>query len=190
MKTRHLLILLVAILTGCPSILAQGFTPPSEGKSVVYFVRQKRFYAKALSFEYFHYDKYIGIFKGTNYMRYECDPGEQLLWASSENKEFLDCNLEAGKTYVVFVTAVSGMGKARVKLKPITEKDTEAFKEAKKTIMSKPPVEMKEEVILEKNERLKEFIANKLEQYENEWKGGENDHPLTPDMAISEEAMK
>ena len=56
--------------------------------------------------------------------------------------------------------------------------------------MSKPPVEMDEEEILEKNDRLQEFIATKLERYQNEWKGKENDHPLTPDMAISEEAMK
>jgi hypothetical protein len=28
-------------------------------------------------------------------MRYECPAGERLLWASSEDKEFLRCNLKS-----------------------------------------------------------------------------------------------
>jgi len=189
MKTKFFSILVLIILASFSNIFAQGFTPPSDGKAVVYFTRLNSIGA-AVSFEYFQNDKYIGIFKGKNYMRYECEPGEQLLWASTENKEFVSAELEAGKTYIVVVKAVMGAMKARVKLQPITENDKEDFDDAKKLILSEAPVEMSESDIEKKNEKLKDFITDKLERYENDWKGTDIDHKLSADMAISEEAMK
>lgn len=62
----------------------------------------------SVSFEFFHHARYIGVFKGENYMRYECDPGEQLLWASSENKEFVTSELMPGGTYIVVVDVIMG----------------------------------------------------------------------------------
>ena len=67
MKVRILGIILIATLSGFSSILAQGFEPPAEGKSVVYFTRVSA-YGGTTSFEFFHQDKYIGVFKLT-----ECD---------------------------------------------------------------------------------------------------------------------
>jgi len=189
MRTKLLFILSLTVLTGYSSLLAQGFTPPAEGKAVVYFARVTAFGA-AVSFEYFHNDKFIGIFKGKNYMRYECDPGKQLLWASTENKEFVSAELEAGKTYIILVNVIMGAWKARVGLSPITEKDGEDFARAKELILSEAPVVTPEDKIEKTNAKLKDFIPEMLERYENEWKGGGNDNPLTPDMAISEEAMK
>jgi len=101
MKTLKILcIILIATLSGSSSLFSQGFQPPAEGKSVVYFVRVSG-YAGAISFEYFHQDKYIGIFKKKNYIRYECNPGKQLFWASSENKEFVTADLKEGGTYII-----------------------------------------------------------------------------------------
>jgi hypothetical protein len=83
-----------------------------------------------------------------------------------------------------------GAWKARIKLQPLSENDGEEFEKAKKLILSKASVKMSENDVKKKNEKLKDFITDKLERYENDWKGTDIDHQLTPDMAISEEAMK
>src|SRR5512137_2312618 len=99
MKTKRFLILAIALLAGFSTILAQGFKPPSPGKAVVYFCRYTKF-GFAVSFEYFHNDKYFGIAKGQNVVRYECDPGQQLFWLSTENKEFVTADLKEGGSYI------------------------------------------------------------------------------------------
>ena len=167
---------------------AQGFTPPSEGKAVVYFTRVSSM-GFAVSFEYFHNDKYIGIFKGKNYLRYECDPGTQLFWASSENKEFVTAELNEGGTYIVIVDIAMGFGKARVGLTPITEKD-EVFARAKELIKSKAPEVTSQQKIEEMNVKLKKFIEEKLQMYESTWKKEKDFKHISADMAISESAMQ
>ncbi len=189
MKTRLYLLLCLSLLTGFSTIFAQGFTPPSEGKAVVYFTRVTM-YGAGVSFEFFDNDQFIGIFKGKNYMRYECDPGEQLFWASSENKEFITAEFEAGKTYIVMVNVIMGAWKAHVGLSPVAENDSDDFKRAKELIQSKAPVVTPEKKINSTNEKLKDFIPERLEQYENEWKDTKNFKHISADMAISEEAMK
>ena len=80
-----LFIVLIALLASVDTAFSQGFQPPAEGKAVIYFTRVT-LYGKPVDFEFFHQDQYIGAFKGDEYMRYECDPGTHLFWASSENK--------------------------------------------------------------------------------------------------------
>ncbi len=190
MKTLKLIIA-VALLyaVSASAVFAKGFQPPSEGKAVIYFVRVTG-WGGAISFEYFHGDKYIGVFKGKNYMRYECDPGEQLLWASSENKEFLTADLKAGGTYVVIVDVIMGGWKAHVGLKPITADDTELFERAKKLIEKKDPVVTPQAKIDKMNKKLAEFIPKMLNRYENEWKNEHNFRHISPDMAIPEDKLK
>jgi hypothetical protein len=189
MKTKSLLFILrVEGLFASSSLFAQGFQPPAEGKAVIYFVRVSG-WGGAVSFEYFHGDKYIGVFKGKNYMRYECDPGEQLLWASSENKEFLTADLKAGGTYIVIVDVIMGGWKAHVGLKPITVNDRELFERAKKLVMKKKPVVTSEEKIKKLNKKLEDFIPEMLSRYENEWKDKRNFRHISPDMAIPEDEL-
>jgi hypothetical protein len=188
MKTKIFWIFLIALMTGFSSLLAQGFQPPSPGKAVVYFVRVTS-YGFAVSFEYFHQDKYIGIFKGKNYMRYECDPGEQLLWASSENKEFVTCDLKEGGSYVILVDVIMGGMKAHVGFNPITASDDQ-FDRAKELINSQPPVVTSQEKIDELNKKLAEFIPEQLRKYNEIWKNEKNFKHVSADMAIPEEAMK
>ena len=114
-----IIITLLLLLTGVYTVNAQGFQPPADGKAVIYFTRVTK-YGKPTSFEFFHQDKYIGAFKGDQYMRYELDEGEHLLWASTENKEFITVEVEAGKTYIVMVNVIMGAMKARVGLSPVT----------------------------------------------------------------------
>jgi len=184
--SRMLIFCLLILAASTTTLNAQGFQPPAEGKAVVYFVPLK----KVVSFEYFHNDKYIGVFSGKNFMRYECDPGKQLLWASSENKEFVEADLKAGGTYIIMVENAFGVGRARVSLTPITTKNTEEFEKVKKLVLKQKPAVTSEEKIVEMNEKLQEFIPEKLNMYKTEWR---NKYPIisiTPDMAIPAESLK
>ncbi|MCB2196168.1 MAG: DUF5121 domain-containing protein [Bacteroidetes bacterium] len=186
---KKLLFTIIALaLTGIYTVSAQGFDPPSEGKAVVYFARVTK-YGKPTSFEFFHQDKYIGAFKGDQYMRYECDPGEQLFWASSENKEFVTAELEAGKTYVIVVDVIMGAWKARVGLTPLDISDTESWERVKKLVNKRPPTQTPQAKLDKMNKKLEKFIAEKLEMYETTWKNEHNYKHLSADMAIPEEEL-
>jgi len=179
---------LFVALTGIFTVFAQGFEPPEDGKAAVYFVRVTK-YGKPTSFEFFHQDKYIGAFKGDQYMRYEVEPGNHLFWASSENKEFLTAEVEAGKTYIVIVDVIMGAWKARVGLTPLSIDDTETFERAKELINKRPPVVTPENKIEKMNDKLADFIEEKLEMYETTWKNEQDYKHLSPDMAIPKEQL-
>ena len=189
MKLKAFLFVIILLLLEVKLTIAQGYTPPSPGKSVVYIVRVTR-NGITTSFEYFHQDKYIGIFKGKNYIRYECNPGKNLLWASSENKEFITADLKEGGTYILIVDVYTGAVKYRVGLIPITENDTELFDQASKLIKSKPPVVTPETKIQLMNLQLEDFIKTRLAQYEAEWKYTKDFRSISPEMAIPQNAMK
>lgn len=158
--------------------------------AVVYFVRVSNF-GFAVSFEYFDNDKFIGIFKGKNYMRYECPAGERLLWASSEDKEFLRCNLKAGETYIVLVNIEMGAWKARIGLEPITA-DHKVFERAKELVLAQKPVETPTDKIQSTQKKLEErgFIENIMKRYEAEWKNAKNTKVISEDMFIPKDKLK
>jgi hypothetical protein len=188
MKTKLFFLSLVLTLIGVGSVSAQGFQPPAKGKAVVYLVRVTS-YGYAVAFEYFHNDKYIGAFKGKNYMRYELDPGKQLIWISSENKEFIECDLKEGDSYVVIVNILPGAWKARMESSPITASD-ERFAKAKELIMAVAPETTPQDKIEATNKKLEKFIAAQLNVYNTEIKGKKEVDKVTPEMALPEEAMK
>jgi hypothetical protein len=183
MKARLLSLFIVVILSGISTLFAQGFKAPAEGKAVVYFARVSN-YGFKISFEYFHENKYIGAFKGENYLRYECNPGENLFWASSENKEFITGDLKAGGTYIVVVDIIMGAWKARVGFDTLTVNNKELFERAKKLINEKAPSVTSDEKIQEMNKKLEGFIAEKLQLYNDQWKTEKNFKRITSDMAI------
>jgi hypothetical protein len=187
MKTKITFMLLILLLTVSP-IFSQGFQPPAPGKAVVYFARVTKF-GYAVSFEFFHQDKYIGVFKGKNYLRYECDPGQQLLWASSENKEFITCDLKAGGSYIVIVDMEMGFAKGHVGFNPITA-DDERFIRAKELINEQPPVVTPQKKIDEMNTKLAKFIPEQLQKYNDIWKNEKKFKHISADMAIPPEKMK
>jgi len=181
-------ITVILLLAAVDTVFAQGFQPPSEGKAVVYFTRVT-LYGKPVEFEFFHQDKYIGVFKGDQYMRYECDPGAQLFWASSENKEFLTAELEAGKTYVVMVDVIMGVMKAHVGLTPVSVSNAEEFNKAKELVNKEAPTITPDDKIEKMNNKLEKFISKQLEAYESKLKNEKNYKHLSIDMAIPEEYL-
>jgi hypothetical protein len=187
MKTRFFFILL-SLLISTVITNGQGITPPQGEEAVVYFVRVTSYGSN--KFEFFHQDNYIGEFRGKEYLRYECEAGKQLFWASSENKEFLTAELNPGGTYIVIVDVVIGFWKNHVGFTPISKDDTELLQRAKELIKNQPPVEVTDAEIQKKEKKLSDFIPEMLQRYENEWKNEHNFRHLSADMAIPEEEMK
>ena len=182
-----ILFILVLGLSNYSIAIAQGFQPPSEGKSVVYFTRINST-GSMVNFKYYDYDKFIGKFKGKNYMRYECSPGEHLFWASAESKDFITAELEEGKTYIIAVEGKMGMMSAGVMF--LTTEDERKLKRALTIINKKAPIVMSQEEIDNENQELEEYIATKLSKYENEWKEENENLHISPDMFIPTEKLK
>jgi hypothetical protein len=181
---------LIVILFSSSSLFSQGFTPPTSLNAAVYFVRVSS-YGGAISFEYFHNQKFIGIFKGKNYMRFEFPEGEHLLWASSEDKEFLKCNFKAGETYIVLVNIEMGAWKARVGLEPLTI-ENEDFERVKALVNKNKPILTSESKIQLTQQKLDErgFIENIMTRYEREWKNSKNTKTISADMFIPKDKLK
>ncbi len=186
---KKLFIVSILVLTAFGNLFAQGFQPPTEGKAVVYFTRVT-LYGKPVEFEFFHQDKYIGVFKGDQYMRYECEPGTQLFWASSENKEFLTAELEADKVYIVMVDVIMGVMKAHVGLTPVTPEKIEDLNKAKLLVTKKGPEITPDEKIEKMNKKLEKFIAKQLEAYETKGKIEHKFKHLGPEMALPLELLQ
>lgn len=187
MKTKIILSVIISVLLGINLVNGQGFQAPAEGKAVIYFVQTLN---GIIVWEFFHQDRYIGEFKGKNYLRYECDPGLNLFWVSSENKEFITADLQEGGSYIVNVYPIPGYFKAHVAVDIITVNDTKNFGPAKELINSEGPVTTPDSKIEEHNKKLEEFIKERLDSYENEWKSTKNFKHISPDMAIPAESMK
>lgn len=158
--------------------VGQGFTPPSEGRAAVYFVRTSSL-AFAVDFSFFDERSYIGDFGGRNYLRYECPPGTHLFWASGENKDFLNADLEAGGVYVVIVDVDLGDSVAHVGLKPITAVSRE-FARAKKLVDRKRPVGFVSSTLRARNAELSEFIKKNMDGFPADTERKQ----LSSDMAI------
>ena len=184
---RNLIILAALMSFLSLTVAGQGFTPPPPGKAVIYFARVSS-YGLGASFDFFHGDKYIGAFNGQEYMRYECDPGEQLFWASSENKEFLTADLLEGGSYIVIVDVIIGFWKAHVGLTPVSVAEKELYARARDLILENPPVFIPDSQIEKMSKKLASFIPKELEAYEKD-KSAHNYKHIAPDMAIPEKAM-
>ena len=183
-------ITILLLLASIYNAFTQGFQPPAKGKAVVYFTRVNfMITSESEAFEFFHQDKYIGVFKGIQYIRYECDPGEQLFWASFNNYEFITADLEAGKTYIVMVDMIQGFTKIRIGLTPISTNNTKDFEKAKVLINKYAPTVTSGDKIANMNKKLEKFIVEKLEMYESTWKNRKNFKHLSSDMAIPDNKL-
>ena len=143
---------------------SQELRKPIEGKAIVYFVRSTGMGA-LINFKYFDGEKYLGKFNYGKYLVYECEPGKHVFWSRSENTDFIEAELEAGKTYIVDSEAQMGAIKAGVELVPFNP-NPESYKTPKK-------FEKKKNTILKSISENKEYVATDvdlkqgLEEYEN-----------------------
>ena len=154
------IVILLVCLGAISSSYGQQFKKPSEGKSLVYFVRSSGTGA-LINFKYFDGEKYLGKSSGVNYFTYECDPGNHIFWAAAENRDFISGELKPNSTYIIEVRPTMGAVKAAVRLHQVDPKDEKAMKKVSKLIAKKEPKSLN---TIEEN--MDFFIKNGMERYE------------------------
>jgi len=95
---------------------------PEPGKALVVFMRPSRYGGAIQSSVYdtsSASDTFIGIVSSGTKVAYQADPGHHLFMVQGENADFMNADLDAGKTYYVLVSPRMGMWKARFSLLPI-----------------------------------------------------------------------
>lgn len=131
-------IILVLLLSLPLGIYAQDsatdeleFVKPSEGKSMVYIARRS-IVAFLIKFSIYDGDTFLGKLGADRYFAYECDPGEHVFVAKSENTSYIEANLEANKTYLIDAEVKTGILRARAELKPLDKTHKKFEKNLKK----------------------------------------------------------
>lgn len=165
---------------------SQEIKKPAEGKALIYFTRTG-FMGGAINFKYFDGEKYLGKFNTGNYLAYECEPGKHLFWAKSENFDFLEADVEAGKVYIVQSLVKMGAMKAGVDLVPLTKTNEDYQKTREKLVklIGNPGKEYKLEAGKELDAaELKEINEKSVEKYNEKKKEAGEVLTLTADMNI------
>ena len=70
-------VLLIVVVLFATAMYSQDLKKPSEGKSLVYFVRSSSV-GFLINFKYFDGEQYLGKFNYGKYLVYECEPGKHL----------------------------------------------------------------------------------------------------------------
>jgi hypothetical protein len=163
--------LLILVSYSSFDVVAQTIESAPADKAVIYFVRPSSL-GFAINFSYFDSAQLIGKFSGPAYIRYTCNPGKHLFWARSENKDYVEANVEAGKIY--FVEAIVKMGaiKAAVDLDPIDPKEEKRMKKMLKLIAKKSSQSFSSESLKAEEEAMQDVIARGLEKYADDKQNG------------------
>ena len=166
-KMKNLLILFGLIIFSSPFCEGQNISPAPADKAVVYFVRPSSL-GFAVNFTYFDSTTLIGKFNAPRYMRYECNPGRHLFWARSENKDFVEAEVDAGKIY--FIEAIPHMGalKAAVELKPLDLMNEKELKKVFELINKKPSETFSILEIEMETQNMHDVIIQGMESYKEE----------------------
>lgn len=177
---KFILVILVCLFK-LSSISAQEIAPAPNDKAVVYFVRVSSL-GFAINFSYFDSTKLIGKFNGVSYIRYECDPGSHLFWARSENRDFIEAEVEAGKIY--FIEAVPELGgvKAGVQLRTIDPSDTKRIGKIIKVMNKKPAESFTSEELALETKKMEDVITRGLEKYKEKKEKGKKTERLEKSM--------
>lgn len=184
------IVLLIAFFFGIISISSQKITTqeivkPSEGKSLVYFLRTGA--GPLLNFRIYDNDKFLGALSGFKYLVYECEPGQHVFWAASENRDYIEANLEPNAVYVLNAEGQMGAFIASVGFLPLNPnefRDRRTFyqvvKGAKKQDYAINDVDKSENIQkgLQKYEDLKAGNSKKIKVLDAGWKFENADKPI------------
>jgi hypothetical protein len=114
---------LIALLGACASAHmtevpeGQWVTKPTPDKALIYFIRPTSF-GGAIQATIFDDDTYIGTVSANTHVAYMAAPGPHMFMIVGENADFMQANLNAGKTYYARVQPRMGVWKARFSLVP------------------------------------------------------------------------
>lgn len=173
--------LLLACIATTALLYAQQVPPAPADKAVVYFVRVSSL-GFAINFSYFDSTRLIAKGNGTNYVRYECQPGSHLFWARSENKDFIEAELEAGKIYFIEVQPQMGGLKAAVQLYPVTPDNEKKMKKILKLMEKKSPESFSSEELSKEETEMQEIIRRGIEKYKEDKEKGKKIEQLEKTM--------
>ena len=173
--------IILVIITILPLfVLGQGFQPPAFGKSVVY-IAELNALGGISNFYFFNNDKFIGSLIGRGYFRYECDPGKQLFWASSENTNFLTADLLPNAIYVIIADVNMGFSDFQVSLRPVDAADS-AVPKVEDMTYDKPSYNTAAQLAA-KTEYFAQRIKKNLKRYDKLKSKGAFIPNLSPSMA-------
>lgn len=165
-------------------VTTQSIDKPSEGKSLVYILKTGA--GMLLNFRVYDKDQFLGAIPSGKYLVYECEPGEHLFWAVSENRDYVEANLEPNSVYVLNAEGQMGAFIASVSLRPLkpTEfRDKKTFYQVIKNdtkIPYQPSQDTKTENIakaMEKYNELKSKSSNKIAVLNSDMKFENADKP-------------
>jgi Fe-S-cluster formation regulator IscX/YfhJ len=124
----------------------------------------------------------IGKFNGPAYIRYACKAGRHIFWARSENKNFVEADVEAGKIY--FIEAIVNMGaiKAAVRLDPLDPDDQKRMKSVLKLIAKEPSESFSDDELRAQEKKMEAIITRGLEKYNADKQKGRTLARLNKDM--------
>jgi len=159
----------------------------SNLKATVYFSRANSL-GFLINFTFFDKEKAIGRFDGVKYLKYECEPGEHLFWARSENKSFVEANLIAGQTYLIDVVPQMGGIKAAVKLVPV-DVNNYKLKPIQKLFASKKAEYFSEIDLQNLQNEMQEVIERGMEKYNEMKSSGKQIPKLLPEMTVQKEDL-
>ena len=157
---KKLLVLATLVCSTSINLFSQELKKPSEGKTLVYFVRY-RGYVAIIDFKYYDGEKQLGQVGGNNYFIYECEPGDHVFWVSAENREFIKGNLKPNSTYIIEVKPHYRAVMAGVELIQVSPNDKKAIKKIYQLIENTEPA-----VLKDSNGDKYEQIKSGMERYE------------------------
>lgn len=160
---------------------AQEIAPAPEGKAVVYFVRPSAL-GMAINFSYFDSTTLIGRFNGPKYIRYECEPGKHLFWARSENRDFVEAEIEPGKIYFIEAIVKMGAVKAAVNLQPVDPADKKRMDKIMKLLAKRPSESFTPEKLKEDLNSLEDAVDRGIEKYKEDKTNGKTFAQLVASM--------
>jgi len=189
MESLKKVLLFFVIFSGFSGVFAQKVTTqaidkPSEGKSLVYILKTGA--GMLLNFRVYDKDKFLGAIPSGKYLVYECDPGEHVFWATSENRDYIEANLEPNAVYVINAVGEMGAFIASVNLRPLNPaefRDRKLFYQIVKNntkILYQPSQDDKSENIakaMEKYQDLKSRNSNKIAVLSSDMKFENADKP-------------
>jgi hypothetical protein len=142
MILRGLLIAFMLLLGGCASssmIKApqQQLAKPAADKAQIIFMRSS-FVGSAISAPLFDVTagepKFIGIVENSSKVAVEVPAGKHIFMVTSEAADFLEAEVEGGKTYYAMVTPRMGAWVARFSIWPVRGNGTSEFHTADKDV--------------------------------------------------------
>lgn len=156
----------------------------SSEKAIVYFVRANGL-GVLINFTFFDGEKVIGRFNGPKYMRYECNPGKHLFWARSENKSYVEADLNAGSIYLIDVIPRLGGIKASVKLIPV-DKRRYRLKKIQKLLSRRDSETFSDSELESLQREMNGVIVRGMKKYNKLKKKGRKILQLLPEMTVEE----